>query len=85
MERRAILDALARCRGKVYGPGGAAAVLGLKPTTLYGKMRKTDLGPATRRITSLTVIRYSNHVWSAPSPSPHLPRLSSASLSVSVP
>ena len=29
-----------RCRGKVYGPGGAAAVLGLKPTTLYGKMRK---------------------------------------------
>jgi formate hydrogenlyase transcriptional activator len=40
LERRAILDALARCRGKIYGPGGAAAALGLKPTTLYGKMRK---------------------------------------------
>ncbi len=40
VERRAIVDALARCRGKVYGAGGAAAVLGLKPTTLYGKMRK---------------------------------------------
>jgi formate hydrogenlyase transcriptional activator len=26
--------------GRVYGPGGAAHRLGLKPTTLYGKMRK---------------------------------------------
>jgi formate hydrogenlyase transcriptional activator len=40
LERGAILDALARCHGKIYGPGGAAAALGLKPTTLYGKMRK---------------------------------------------
>ena len=40
LERRAIVEALARCHGKVYGLGGAAAVLGLKPTTLYGKMRK---------------------------------------------
>jgi formate hydrogenlyase transcriptional activator len=40
VERRAILDALERCRGKIYGPDGAAAALGLKPTTLYGKMRK---------------------------------------------
>jgi formate hydrogenlyase transcriptional activator len=40
LERRAILDALARCKGKVYGPGGAAEALGLRPTTLYGKMRK---------------------------------------------
>jgi formate hydrogenlyase transcriptional activator len=40
LERRAILDALAHCNGKIYGPGGAAAALGLKPTTLYGKMRK---------------------------------------------
>jgi formate hydrogenlyase transcriptional activator len=39
-ERRAILDALERSGGKVYGPGGAAALLGLRPTTLYGKMRK---------------------------------------------
>jgi formate hydrogenlyase transcriptional activator len=40
LERRAILDALGRCHGRIYGPNGAAAVLGLKPTTLYGKMRK---------------------------------------------
>lgn len=40
IERRAIVDALDRCRGKIYGPTGAAAELGLKPTTLYGKMRK---------------------------------------------
>jgi formate hydrogenlyase transcriptional activator len=39
-ERDLILKALERSRGKVYGPGGAAAALGLKPTTLYGKMRK---------------------------------------------
>jgi formate hydrogenlyase transcriptional activator len=39
-ERRAILDALERCGGKIYGPGGAAEALGLRPTTLYGKMRK---------------------------------------------
>jgi formate hydrogenlyase transcriptional activator len=40
VERRTILEALQRCGGRVYGPGGAAALLGLKPTTLYGKMRK---------------------------------------------
>ena len=40
IERRAILDALRSCRGRIYGANGAAAVLGLKPTTLYGKMRK---------------------------------------------
>jgi formate hydrogenlyase transcriptional activator len=40
VERQAILDALQRCEGRIYGPGGAAALLKLKPTTLYGKMRK---------------------------------------------
>jgi formate hydrogenlyase transcriptional activator len=40
LERRAIVDALARCNGRIYGPCGAAAALGLRPTTLYGKMRK---------------------------------------------
>ncbi len=40
LERAAILKALQRCHGKIYGPGGAASALGLKPTTLYGKMRK---------------------------------------------
>ncbi|HJT76849.1 MAG TPA: sigma-54 dependent transcriptional regulator [Gemmataceae bacterium] len=40
LERHAILDALERCHGRIYGPAGAAAALGLRPTTLYGKMRK---------------------------------------------
>ena len=40
IERQVILDALERTSGKVYGSNGAAASLGLKPTTLYGKMRK---------------------------------------------
>lgn len=40
MERRAILEALERCGGKIYGPDGAAAALGLKPSTFYGKLRK---------------------------------------------
>ncbi len=48
-ERRAILDALARCRGKIYGPGGAAEALGLPPTTLYGKMRRQGIHKGTTR------------------------------------
>jgi formate hydrogenlyase transcriptional activator len=40
IERQAILAALARCHGKVYGKDGAAAELNVKPTTLYGKMQK---------------------------------------------
>jgi formate hydrogenlyase transcriptional activator len=40
VERQAILSALQHCHGKIYGPDGAALRLGLKPTTLYGKMRK---------------------------------------------
>jgi len=40
IERQVLLDTLQRCKGKVYGEDGAAVALGLKPTTLYGKMRK---------------------------------------------
>jgi formate hydrogenlyase transcriptional activator len=40
VERQTLLDTLEACGGRVYGPDGAAARLGLKPTTLYGKMRK---------------------------------------------
>ncbi|HEY1186588.1 MAG TPA: sigma 54-interacting transcriptional regulator [Gemmata sp.] len=42
-EKARILAALRAAGGRVYGPGGAAQRLGLKPTTLYGKMRKHDL------------------------------------------
>lgn len=47
IERQAILEALGAKGGRIYGPNGAAAQLGLKPTTLYGKMRK--LGIEVRR------------------------------------
>jgi transcriptional regulator with GAF, ATPase, and Fis domain len=40
LERQAILAALAAARGRVYGAGGAAARLGLKPSTLQHRMRK---------------------------------------------
>jgi formate hydrogenlyase transcriptional activator len=39
-ERAAIVDALRQAEGRVSGPSGAAALLGLKPTTLHAKMKK---------------------------------------------
>ena len=39
-ERRAIIDALRAADGRISGAGGAAALLGLKPTTLHAKMKK---------------------------------------------
>jgi formate hydrogenlyase transcriptional activator len=38
--RRCIEDALVASNGKIHGPGGAAALLQLKPTTLKSKMKK---------------------------------------------
>jgi formate hydrogenlyase transcriptional activator len=37
--------AMDRTQGRIYGPQGAAALLGLKPTTLQGKLRKYRLVP----------------------------------------
>jgi transcriptional regulator with GAF, ATPase, and Fis domain len=42
-ERRHLSEALARCGGKIHGPSGAAALLGLRPTTLQSKLRKLGL------------------------------------------
>lgn len=42
-QREAIAQALTIARGKIYGPGGAADRLGLKPSTLQSKMRKLGL------------------------------------------
>jgi formate hydrogenlyase transcriptional activator len=42
-ERRAILHALSRAGGRVSGTGGAAALLGLRPTTLHAKMKKLGI------------------------------------------
>jgi two-component system response regulator HydG len=43
MEREHIMHALKACNGKVFGPGGAAEVLNLPPTTLYSKMKKLGI------------------------------------------
>jgi len=42
-ERALILDALTKTHGKIYGPDGAAALLGLKPTTLSSKVHRMGL------------------------------------------
>jgi transcriptional regulator with GAF, ATPase, and Fis domain len=42
-ERNLILDALARTHGRIYGPDGAAVLLGLRPTTLSSKVHRMGL------------------------------------------
>ncbi len=42
-ERENILAALRRSHWKVGGPGGAAELLGVKPTTLHSRIKKMDL------------------------------------------
>jgi PAS domain S-box-containing protein len=42
-ERTLILEALAKTRGKIYGANGAAALLGLKPTTLSSRVHRLGL------------------------------------------
>lgn len=39
-DRRNILAALERAHWKIYGPGGAAELLGIKPTTLSSRMKR---------------------------------------------
>ena len=43
LEANNIRAALVRCRGKVYGADGAAALLGLKPTTLNSRIKSLDI------------------------------------------
>jgi len=49
-EVRGLIErALTHAAGRVYGPNGAAALLGLRPTTLQGKMKKYGVdAPGTR-------------------------------------
>jgi formate hydrogenlyase transcriptional activator len=46
VEREAILEALKKTNGRVSGPGGAAALLGLKRTTLQSRMRVLNISRA---------------------------------------
>ena len=43
-ERDNVAAALKRCGGRIYGPGGAAELLGMKPTTLNARIKKWGLG-----------------------------------------
>jgi len=43
-----IRQALKVCGGKIYGADGAAALLGLKPSTLQSKMQKLKVKPSGR-------------------------------------
>jgi formate hydrogenlyase transcriptional activator len=43
-ERNLIARALERSGGKVYGKDGAAALLGIRPTTLQSKVKRLGLG-----------------------------------------
>ena len=42
-ERNNMIAALKRTGGKIYGPDGAAALLGIKPTTLAARLKTLDL------------------------------------------
>lgn len=43
LQKRALLEALERADGKIYGNGGAAKLLGIKPTTLSSRMKKLGI------------------------------------------
>ncbi|MEO1052301.1 MAG: helix-turn-helix domain-containing protein [Bacteroidota bacterium] len=43
MERKRMLAALCKTRGRVSGPNGAARLLGLKPSTMEYRIKKLDL------------------------------------------
>lgn len=49
LERESLLEALAQSGGRVFGPGGAAELLGMKPTTLASRIAALGLRPADRR------------------------------------
>jgi transcriptional regulator with GAF, ATPase, and Fis domain len=42
-DRENIVGALRQAAGRIYGPGGAAEVLGMKPTTLNARIKKLNL------------------------------------------
>ena len=44
LEEDSIRAALKRTRGKIYGPGGAAELLGARPSTLASRMKALGIG-----------------------------------------
>ncbi|MFL6812380.1 MAG: sigma-54-dependent transcriptional regulator, partial [Bradyrhizobium canariense] len=49
-ERANILAALEGCAGKVFGPGGAAEMLDIKPTTLASRIKALGIAPRPRAV-----------------------------------
>lgn len=47
LERDSVIAALKQCKGRVSGPGGAAEILGLKPTTLYSRLKRLAIDART--------------------------------------
>ena len=47
-ERDNLRRALETCRGKIYGSGGAAALLGVKPTTLASRLKRLQIARGPR-------------------------------------
>jgi transcriptional regulator with GAF, ATPase, and Fis domain len=43
VERRHITDVLEQTQGRIKGPGGAAELLGMKPSTLYGALKRLGI------------------------------------------
>jgi transcriptional regulator with GAF, ATPase, and Fis domain len=43
MEREHILSILKMCKGKIFGPGGAAEILNIPSTTLNSKIKKLGI------------------------------------------
>jgi hypothetical protein len=48
-EARYFEQVLVATRGKVHGPGGAAEICALKPTTLLSKLKKLGVRPSQFR------------------------------------
>ncbi|MGM0449970.1 MAG: sigma-54 interaction domain-containing protein, partial [Pseudomonadota bacterium] len=48
-ERENMISALRRCQGKVFGQGGAAELLELKPTTLASRLKRHGIDPRQYR------------------------------------
>jgi len=47
-ERENLTRAIERCEGRIYGPSGAAVLLGMKPTTLVSRVKRLHLLPLVR-------------------------------------
>jgi transcriptional regulator with GAF, ATPase, and Fis domain len=48
-ERQNLLAALQQAGGKIYGPGGAAELLGVKPTTLASRLKALGIKKPSKR------------------------------------